>query len=49
MPLTMTKQQGGNPEPDDCQRFLQQLGYRAINRQAFGKSLPRRKQPLAPL
>jgi hypothetical protein len=27
----------------DYQRSLQQLGYRAINRQAFGKSLSRRK------
>jgi hypothetical protein len=24
---------------EDYQRFLQQLGYRAINRQAFGKDL----------
>jgi hypothetical protein len=30
----------------DYQRFLEQLGYRAINRQAFGKSLPRKTLPM---
>jgi hypothetical protein len=45
----MTEHLGGDPEPDDYQRFLQQLGYPAINRQAFGKSLPGGEQSLAPL